>query len=202
MFVDSHVNLHGEKFSDDLDAVVTRAKDANVTTMLTICCALSEFDSVYNVAASYDNMWASVGTHPHEAKTNPDITPEDLIKKAEEMKKGEFPALLHCYTSGKRLAERGLDMGLYFSFSGIITFKNANDVREIVTMIPDDKLLIETDCPYLAPVPYRGRRCEPHMVSEVASKLAEIRKWSIEETASKTTDNFFKLFAKAERKKQ
>jgi len=261
MFVDSHVNLHGEKFSDDLDAVVTRAKDANVTTMLTICCALSEFDSVYNVAASYDNMWASVGTHPHEAKTNPDITPEDLIKKAalprvvgigetgldfhynfsdreaqfhnflahieaarktrlpliihsrnaddemgdileQEMKKGEFPALLHCYTSGKRLAEQGLDMGLYFSFSGIITFKNANDVREIVTMIPDDKLLIETDCPYLAPVPYRGRRCEPHMVSEVASKLAEIRKWSIEETASKTTDNFFKLFAKAERKKQ
>lgn len=258
MFVDSHVNLHGEKFKDDLDAVVARAVDAGVGTMLNICCKLSDFDATIAIANRYSNMWASVGTHPHDAKDNPDITATQLIDKSSdpkvigigetgldfhynysdedaqfknfcahidaaretqlpliihsrnaddkmgdllenEMAKGEFPALLHCYTSGERLAQRGLDMGLHIAFSGIITFKKADDVRAIVGMVPDDRILIETDCPYLAPVPHRGQRCEPSFVVDVANKLAELKGWNLEETAQKTTDNFFNLFTKAKR---
>ena len=116
-----------------------------------------------------------------------------------EMAKGAFPALLHCYTSGPELAKRAVDLGLYFSMSGIITFKNAVDVRDIASWLPKDRLMIETDCPYLAPVPYRGRRNEPAYVSHVCDKLAEIRGWSVEETAKITTDAFSNLFQKARR---
>ena len=80
MWVDSHVNLHGEKFTDDLDEVMARAREAQISHMLTICCQLSEFDAVHTVAQNYDNMWCSVGTHPHEARHNPDIIADDLIK--------------------------------------------------------------------------------------------------------------------------
>ena len=258
MFVDSHVNLHGEQFQDDLDEVVARATSRDVSTMLTICCKLSEFESVLAVAQAYDNMYASVGTHPHEARENPDITAEQLIEKSRhlkvigigetgldfhynysdrdvqfhnfqahidaaretqlpliihsrnadedmaalletEMKKGEFPALLHCYTGGEELARRAADLGLYFSISGIVSFKNAHDLRRIAATLPEDRLLIETDCPYLAPVPYRGRRNEPAFVVEVAQALADVKQWSLETTAQKTTDAFFDLFKKAAR---
>lgn len=256
MFVDSHVNLHGEQFQNDIDAVITRARQAGVTTQLNICGKLSDIDAVLAVANSYDEMWASVGTHPHDAKENPNITAADILKFVDhpkvigigetgldfhynfsekdsqfhnfqahidaaresqipliihsrnadddmgdilerEMSKGEFPALLHCYTSGKRLAERAIDMGLYFSMSGIMTFKNASEVREIAALVPEEKLMIETDCPYLAPVPHRGRRNEPAYVIHVAEKLAEIRGWSLDEAAEKTTEAFFNLFTKA-----
>lgn len=258
MLVDSHVNLHGEKFSEDLDAVVANARDNNVGTMLNICCKVSDYDEVIAVAQRYDHMWASVGTHPHDAKDNPDITAQELIdlsrhpkvigigetgldfhynysdkeaqlsnfqahieaaretqlpliihsRKADdlmadilerEMAIGKFPALLHCYTSGPELAKRAVALGVYFSMSGIITFKNAKDVREIAAWLPDDRIMIETDCPYLAPVPYRGRRNEPAYVSHVCEKLSEIKQWSIEETERKTTDAFFTLFKKASR---
>lgn len=258
MLVDSHVNLHGEKFTDDMDDVVARAVDAGIGTMLNICCKVSDYDDVVAVAERYENMWASVGTHPHDAKENPDITAQHLIDLAahpkvigigetgldfhynysdkaaqiynfqahieaaretqlpliihsreaddlmaetleREMVKGAFPALLHCYTSGPDLAKRAADLGLYFSMSGIITFKNAVDVREIASWLPAERLMIETDCPYLAPVPYRGRRNEPAYVSHVCDKLSEIRGWSVEETAKITTDAFFNLFKKARR---
>jgi len=114
-------------------------------------------------------------------------------------KTGDFPALLHCYTSGPELAKRAADMGLYFSVSGIVTFKNAHDVRAIIETMPDDRIMIETDCPYLAPVPYRGRRNEPAYVKEVCQGLADVKGWSFEETAARTTDAFFNLFQKAKR---
>ena len=257
MWVDSHVNLHGERFNDDLTAVVQRAEAANVSHMLNICCALSDFSSVYDVAAQFDNMWCSVGTHPHEAKHNPDITPEDILKHIDdpkvigvgetgldfhynysdrdaqfhnfsahieaarqsglpliihsrdadtemadiletEYKNGAFPMLLHCFTAGQALAKTIDRLGGYFSLSGIVTFKSAQDIRDIAKTMPDDRIMIETDCPYLAPVPFRGQRNEPAYVPEVGARLAEIKGWSLDETAIKTTNAFFSLFTKAQ----
>ncbi len=256
--VDSHVNLHGEQFTDDLEQVVARAHAAGVETMLNICCKVSEFDMVLSAAEKFDNTYASVGTHPHEARENPDIKASKIIELSKhpkvvgigetgldfhynysgendqyanflahieaarqtqlpliihsrnadsqmadmlesEMKKGEFPALLHCYTGGTELARRAADLGLYFSLSGILTFKNAHDLRAIAKNLPEDRLLIETDCPYLAPTPYRGRRNEPAWVVRVAEDLAALKGWSIPDTAKRTTDAFFELFSKAKR---
>lgn len=258
MFVDSHVNLHGEKFQDDLADVINNAFEADVKWMLNICCNIKDIKQVIDVANMSNRIWASVGTHPHDAKDNPDITAETLINLAQdkkvigigetgldyhygfsdpdvqrhnfmahieasretglpliihsrnadeemgniletEMKKGDFPALLHCYTSGEKLARRASEMGVFFSLSGIISFKNASEVRDISGWLPEDRLMIETDCPYLAPVPHRGRRNEPAYVIEVAKKLAEIRGWSLEQTAEKTTNAFFDLFKKADK---
>ena len=258
--VDSHVNLHGEQFADDLEQVVERAQNAGVGTMLNICCKTSEFDAVLAVAEKFDNMYASVGMHPHEARENPDIKASEIIELSRhakvigigetgldfhynysdrddqyanflahidaarqtqlpliihsrnadkemaelletEMKKGEFPALLHCYTGGAELARRAADLGLYFALSGILTFKNAHELREISKDLPEDRLLIETDCPYLAPMPHRGRRNEPAWVVRVAEDLATLKGWSLEDTANRTTDAFFNLFTKAKRPK-
>jgi len=258
MWVDSHVNLHGEKFAKDLPEVVAEAREAGVGTMLTICCKLSEFKEVLTVAERFEDMYCSVGTHPHEAKHNPDITADDLLAHVEHPKvigigetgldfhynysdedvqytnfrahiaaarisqlpliihsrnadekmakileeehaKGGFPHLLHCYTGGTDLAHRSAALGGYISLSGILTFNSAKDIRALVPGLPEDRILIETDCPYLAPIPYRGRRCEPHMVTETGKKLAEIKGWSVAETQARTTDAFFRLFSKAKR---
>lgn len=110
---------------------------------------------------------------------------------------GAFVPLLHCYTGGPALAEAVLAIGGYISFSGIITFKNASDVRAIAEAAPLDRIIIETDCPYLAPVPKRGRRNEPAYLVHVAEKLAEIKNISMEEIAATTTENFFRLFSRA-----
>lgn len=114
-----------------------------------------------------------------------------------EHREGAFVPLLHCYTGGPELANAALDLGGFISFSGIITFKNANDIRAIAESTPLDRIIIETDCPYLAPVPMRGRRNEPGYVVHVAEKLAEIKGISAAEVAQVTTDNFFRLFSKA-----
>ena len=102
---------------------------------------------------------------------------------------------MHCFSSGAELAERALNIGFYISFSGIITFKNANDLRETVKKIPLDKILIETDSPYLAPVPYRGKTNEPSYVHNVAQMISELKKISIEEVAEITSNNFCDLFS-------
>lgn len=258
MLVDSHVNLHGEHFQDDLDDVINRARDANVSTMLNICCKISDFPNVVKIAEQYKDIYASVGTHPHDAKDNPDITANQIIELSHhskvigigetgldfhynysdkdvqytnflahieaarktqlpliihsrnadsemadllerEMKIGEFPALLHCYTGGEKLAKRAANLGLYFAVSGILTFKNAHDLRDITKLLPEDRLMIETDCPYLSPLPYRGRRNEPAFVVRVAEGLAALKGWSLEETQQRTTNAFFNLFSKAKR---
>ena len=256
MFVDSHVNLHHERFAGEVGQVIETARRAGVSAMLNICCDIDGFDAVLAVAEQGDHIWASVGTHPHEAHKDPDISPSkitvlsrhpkvigigetgldfhynyseraDQIKNfmahieavretglpliihtreadremgdilESEMKKGPFPALLHCYSSGAHLAARAAEMGCYFSLSGILTFKNAKGVRQIAKTLPDERIMIETDCPYLAPVPYRGRRNEPAYVIRVAEALAELKGWSLEETARRTTKAFYDLFKKA-----
>ncbi|MEQ1931115.1 MAG: TatD family hydrolase [Parvularculaceae bacterium] len=115
----------------------------------------------------------------------------------DEQKAGAFTPLLHCYTGGRRLADAVVAMGGYVSFAGIVTFKAADNVREVARTVPLDRLLVETDCPYLAPVPHRGRRCEPAHVADVAAKLAEIRGLAPEALAAATSENFFRLFTRA-----
>jgi TatD DNase family protein len=117
----------------------------------------------------------------------------------EEAEKGTFPFVLHCFSSGVELARRGLALGGYISFSGIVTFKNAATIQEVAGFAPADRILVETDAPYLAPVPHRGGSNEPSFVRHTAEKIAEIRGVTLEEIGRLTTDNFFRLFSKATR---
>jgi TatD DNase family protein len=117
-----------------------------------------------------------------------------------ESEKGAFPAVLHCFSSGRALAETGIELGHYVSFSGILTFKNSQEIREIARDLPAHRILVETDAPYLAPPPYRGKRNEPAYVVNTADVLAEVRGVSREEIALLTTENFFRLFSKVPRR--
>lgn len=126
--------------------------------------------------------------HTREA----DETMAELLE--EEAGKGPLSILMHCYTSGPELARRALKIGAYFSVSGIITFKNADDVRDVAREVPLDRVIVETDCPYLAPIPYRGQRCEPMHVREVQSAFAKLRGLSETEASALLADNFFRLF--------
>lgn len=116
---------------------------------------------------------------------------------SDEMGQGAFPFVLHCFTAGADLARRALELGGYISFSGIITFKNAEEIREVAKFVPADRYLVETDAPYLAPVPHRGGTNEPSYVAHTAAKVAEVRGISLEQLGAETTDNFFRLFSKA-----
>ena len=115
----------------------------------------------------------------------------------EEMEKGAFPALIHCFTAPAEFGRGVLELGLSISLSGIVTFKNARELQEFAVEIPDERLLVETDSPFLAPVPHRGRTCEPAFVRDTASFLAQRRGQSLEQLAATTTENFFALFCKA-----
>jgi TatD DNase family protein len=116
---------------------------------------------------------------------------------AEEMGKGAFTGVIHCFTASRDFADKALGLGLYISISGIVTFKNARDLQETARALPLDKLLIETDSPFLAPVPHRGKPCEPAFVADTARFLAGLRGESVERLAAATSDNFHRLFAKA-----
>jgi TatD DNase family protein len=116
---------------------------------------------------------------------------------AEEGRGGALTGVLHCFTSGRSLAMQALDLGFYISFSGIVTFKNADDLRAIAKEVPLDRLLVETDAPFLAPVPKRGKRNEPAFVVHTAAFVAELKGLSTEQFAAATTDNFHRLFPKA-----
>jgi TatD DNase family protein len=117
----------------------------------------------------------------------------------EETRKGAFPAVLHCFTGGHDLAMRAIALGLSISFTGILTFKNSADLRKIAAELPSDRILVETDAPYLAPGKFRGKRNEPSYVVETAKVLAETRGVAFDEIARQTTENFFRLFAKVPR---
>ena len=256
--VDSHCHLDFPDFADDLDGVVARAKDAGIGWMLTISTHITKFDQVRAVAEQFDNIWCSVGIHPHEAAREPEVDAVQLQTLAdhskviglgetgldyfyekspreeqqrnfrshiqaaretglplivharnadadtadileEENAKGAFPGLLHCFSSGPELAKRALDLGFYISFSGIVTFKNAEEVRCIAKDVPLNQLLVETDAPYLAPVPNRGKTNEPAFTAYTAAKVAELHDIEINQLADVTTDNFFRLFSKANR---
>jgi TatD DNase family protein len=114
----------------------------------------------------------------------------------EETKQGAFPAVLHCFTGGRELAFTGIELGLYVSFTGILTYKKTDALRAIAKDLPADRILVETDAPYLAPGKFRGKRCEPAYVAETARVLAETRGVSPEQIAAETTENFFRLFSK------
>lgn len=259
MLVDSHVNLHGEQFADDLDAVIERARAAGIVRMVTICCQLIDFPAVSAIAERHDDIYCTIGAHPHHAKDRPDITASELIEIAQhpkvvgigetgldfhygyspredqfssllahieaarqtdlplilhtreadgamadllesEMGKGAFRPLLHCYTGGAELARRAARLGAYFAASGIVTFKKAGDVRAVFRdAVPDDRVIVETDCPYLAPVPHRGKRCEPAFLPDVARGLAGVKGWREAECAERTSDAFFRLFDRVPR---
>ena len=253
MLIDSHVNLHAPQFDEDRDAVIARAREAGVGLMVEISDKLSTFEATHALAMAHDDIWATVGVHPHEAKDHADLTADRLVELAarpkivgigecgldfhydlsprdtqaavfrqhieaarrtrlplvvhtreadtvmadilqEEQARGPFRFLMHCYTSGPELAERATELGAWFSVSGIATFKAAAEVREIIAAMPPERIIVETDCPYLAPVPHRGRRNEPAYVTHVLDKLAEIRGWSRDEAEARTTDAFFALF--------
>ncbi len=115
-----------------------------------------------------------------------------------EYKNGAFPGLIHCFTAGPELAKRALDMNMYISISGIATFKSAGDLREVIKTVPLERLLVETDAPWLAPMPHRGKRNEPAFVKHTAACVADIKGVSAEEIETITTQNFFRLFTKAQ----
>jgi TatD DNase family protein len=116
---------------------------------------------------------------------------------AEEMGKGAFPALIHCFTASAEFAEKALALGLTISLSGIVTFKNAKELQDVAKMMPEERLLVETDSPFLAPVPHRGKVCEPAFVADTAAFVAELRGTDVEHLKQVTTANFFNLFSKA-----
>ena len=115
----------------------------------------------------------------------------------EEMARGTFPALIHCFTASAAFGKRMLELGLTISLSGIVTFKNAREIQDLVPQIPSERMLVETDSPFLAPVPHRGKTCEPAFVRDTAVFVAGLRGTSVEEVAKTTTDNFYRLFSKA-----
>ncbi len=258
MLIDSHVNLHAVQFAEDQPEVIARARAAGVGLMVTICDRVSSFPAVRAIAETHDDIWCTVGTHPHEAKENPqldadtlialagaprvvgigetgldyhyDFSPRDIQRRvfaahidaaratglplvvhtreadAEMIEmletahaQGSFSLLLHCYTSGAELAARAAALGAWFSVSGIATFKAAEAVRAVIRDMPADRIIVETDCPYLAPVPYRGRRNEPAYLPHVLAKLAEIRGWSLAEAEARTEAAFFDLFTRIPR---
>ena len=143
-----------------------------------------------HIAAARDTGLPLI-VHTREAEA------DTIAIMSEEMGKGAFTAVIHCFTGSATLARAMLDLGYSISLSGIVTFKNAGDLRETAHIIPRDRLLIETDSPFLAPVPHRGRPCEPAFVTDTARFLAKELDWDIEDIAEKTTDNFFILFRKA-----
>ncbi|MEK9722662.1 MAG: TatD family hydrolase [Rhodospirillaceae bacterium] len=255
MLVDSHCHLDFPDFEGELDAVVARARDAGIGHMLTICTRVTEFARVRRVADGFDNMWCTVGIHPHNAESEPETTTADLVALAgdpkvvafgetgldfyyehsprerqersfrahiaasrqtglpivihtrdadddtirimrDEMAAGPFTGVVHCFSGGPELAAAAVDLGLYISISGIITFKTADALRETVRGVPLERLLVETDSPYLAPVPKRGKRNEPAFTAYTAEKLAELKAVSVAELTEATTANFFVLFSK------
>jgi TatD DNase family protein len=253
MLIDSHVNLSAPQFAADREAVIERARAAGVGLMVTICDRVSHEPAVRAISEAHPDIWHTVGTHPHEAKENPELAAETLVALAghprcvgigetgldfyydlspretqgqvfrahiaaarrtglplvvhargaddtmaeileQEHAAGPFKLLMHCYTSGPELLARAAALGAWFSVSGIATFKNAEDVRERVRAMPAERTLVETDCPYLAPIPHRGRRNEPAYVGLVLDKLAEIRGWPRDEAEARTEAAFFDLF--------
>ncbi len=258
MLVDSHCHLDFDVFDDDRQETIQRARDAGVATMVTICTRVTRFAEIRAIAESDENIWCSVGIHPHQAEEEPVVSVEDLVSRAahpkvigigetgldyyydnsprelqktsfrthiaaaretglplivhtrdadedmadileDEMEKGAFPGVLHCFSSGRRLAERALDIGFYVSLSGIVTFKNAEDLRDIAKDVPLDRILVETDSPFLAPIPNRGKRNEPAFVADTAARVAELKGVDNLILSNASTENFFRLFNKATR---
>lgn len=256
--VDSHCHLDFEGMEERLPQVLSHAKDVGVGLMVSISSRVRRFDNLLRIADENPNVFCTVGTHPHNAHEELDVTADDLVRLSkatkcvgigevgldyhydlspreaqaqgfrthieaarrtglplvihsreaeddtiaileEEMAKGPFTPLLHCFTSHRRLADSAVAIGGYVSFSGILTYKSAQDIRDTAAALPLDRIIVETDSPYLAPVPYRGKDNEPAFVVKTLETLAGVRGLPVEEMARITTDNFFRLFSKTPR---
>jgi len=258
IFVDSHCHIDGEAFDGDRDEVVERAKDAGVKMMLTVGTGNphnGEIERAVEVAERYENVFASVGVHPHDAKEydekaenglidlvkssnkviawgeigldfyydhSPRETQQEVfIKQIRTASKLDLPIIIHsreadnetveilteecggknfcggvmhCFSGTAAMARKLMKIGFLISFAGNVTFKKAENLREAARVVPLDKLLIETDCPFLAPAPFRGRRNEPLYVVETAKFLAEFYGVEVEKLANQTTQNFLDFF--------
>lgn len=252
MLIDSHAHLDDDKFNEDRETVLQRAKDAGVSTVINVGCDMPSCHSSILLAEKYPNIYAAVGIHPHDAAditeddfrqlrqwtTHPkvvaigeigldyyrNLSPKDVqrnafirqIALAKAMRKpiiihdrdahgdileilhqefiGVPGGVMHCYSGSVEMAEEVVKMGLYVSIAGPVTFQNARKLIEVIESIDLKWLLVETDAPYLAPEPFRGRRNESAFVRYTAEKIAEIKQISIEEVAAATTANARKLF--------
>jgi TatD DNase family protein len=254
--IDSHCHLNYEGLAERQDEVLATARARGVAGFLNISTRQSEWNDVISVAERNDDVWATVGVHPHEADAHPDLGSAALVEAAAHprviaigecgldyyydksdraaqrerfdahmqaaresglplvvhtreaeadtaemleaaVKQGGVTGVLHCFTGSADLARKGLDLGFYVSLSGIVTFKNARDLQETAKWLPADQMLVETDSPFLAPVPNRGKTCEPAFVADTAAFVAELRGEDLETLAETTTANFFRLFPKA-----
>jgi TatD DNase family protein len=256
--VDSHCHLDFDDFAGDLEGIVGRARAAGIGRLVSISTRVQRRAGLLTIAERFPDVYCSIGTHPHHAHEEPDVTTADLVELTrhpktvaigeagldyhydlspreaqergfrnhiaaaretglplvihsreadadmaaileEETGKGAFPAVLHCFSGGRELAQRAVALGLYVSFTGILTFKKSDELRAIAAELPADRILVETDSPYLAPGRHRGKRNEPAFVVETARVLAETRKVELQEIAQTTTENFFRLFSKVPR---
>jgi TatD DNase family protein len=260
MFVDSHAHIDGPEFDADRDEVIRRASEADVSLILNVGTGdphSGALERAADLASRSENVYAALGTHPHDARLYDDAAEAKIRKLINDNSRviawGEIgldfhydnsprevqldvfrrqlraarelnvpviihtreaevetiealrtewsgsglPGIMHCFSGSQWLADNALQLGMLISFSGILTFKKADDLRAIARGVPLDRLLIETDCPYLTPVPYRGKRNEPAYVVEVARCLAELREISFEEAGEVTATNFARLFGLA-----
>lgn len=258
VLVDSHCHLDFPDFEPERDAVVARAREAGLVRMVTICTKVHQFERIQKIADRYDDVYCSVGTHPHNAGEELDITTDTLVRLSagpkvvaigeagldyfydkaprdaqatgfrrhigaarqtglpliihsrdadddmaailrDETEQGPFPFVLHCFSSGRELAMTGVELGGYVSLSGIAAFKNSTEIRAIAADVPIERLLVETDAPYLAPPPHRGKRNEPGFVAHTAAIVADSLGIAPDEFAAQTTENFYRLFSKVPR---
>jgi TatD DNase family protein len=255
--IDSHCHLNYKGLVEDQAAVIARARGAGVRGMLNISTREREWADIIATAEAHEDIWASVGIHPHEADAHPDIDARKLVAAAahpkvigigetgldyyydhsdraqqqasfrahiaasretglplivhtrdaeedtlsilrEETGKGAFPGLIHCFTASGAFADAALELGFYISISGIVTFKNAKELQAVAQRLPTERLLIETDAPFLAPVPHRGKTCEPAFVADTARFLADLRGVEGEALIDSSTASFYALFTKAQ----
>jgi TatD DNase family protein len=254
--IDSHCHLNYEGLVERQAEVLENARKAGVSGFLNISTRQREWDQIVAVAEHEPDVWASIGVHPHEADSHPDLGAAALVNAADHprviaigecgldyyydksdraaqrerfqahieaaretglplvvhtrdaeddtaeilkdaVREGGVTGVLHCFTGSAELARKGLDLGFYVSLSGIVTFKNAADLQATAKWLPADQMLVETDSPFLAPVPHRGQKCEPAFVADTARFVADLRGEDVEQLADATTANFFKLFTKA-----
>ena len=249
MLIDTHCHLTEDYCAgDSLDAVIARAYDAGVGTIICPTADPADIDAALRIADSRSNIFCTIGIHPEYAGVDATqyLTEKvlnhsrvvgigeigldyhigtdnraqqiklfeqqlDIARKANlpvaihtrdaeadtaDILHGDVRGVMHCYTSSWELARVMLDRGFYFSASGILTFKNAQDVRDVFAKIPTDRLVIETDAPYCAPVPYRGKTCDPYMVAETARVLADIKHLQLNELADILQENTKSLYPK------
>jgi TatD DNase family protein len=254
MLVDSHCHLNFPDFKDDLDDVIIRAQQNGIEILLTINTKLTEATSLQQIAEQYEQVFYTVGVHPHEAQDYTSSDLKDQLKRLAMHPKvvglGEtgldyyyqhspreaqifsfethieagidmnlpiiihtreadadtlsclkkYPksrGVFHCFSGSSTLAQAALELGYYISFSGIITFKKAEELRQVVRDVPLNRILVETDAPYLAPVPHRGKRNEPAFTRYTAEMIADLKQVSFDDVAKQTTQNFFNLFNRA-----